>query len=129
MRLTAPPGHTCNLPCTLMPVPRNRILAFVVVSLLLVMLGVLLYEVFDIGDTQPFGVDPEVPLFMLGSLLLLCIGAVVLAVRRASDSLGSLKVIQFECLRLVLRAIGRCEVFGSEHLLFSPPLGILSFRV
>ena len=115
--LAALPGYL-GRPCTLRTVPRNRILALVVVGLLLVMLGALLYEAFDFGDMQPFGVDPEVPLFMLGSLLLLCIGDVVLAVRRASDSLASAKVAPLDYPRLALRVIGRCEAFGIEHLLF-----------
>ena len=93
------------------------------------MFGALLYEAFDVGDTQPFGVDPELPLFMLGSLLLLCIGVVTLAVRRASDSLASSRVTSFKYPRLALRVIGRCEAFGVEHLLFSPPLPVLSLRV
>ncbi len=109
--------------------PRKRLLAFVVTGLLLVMLGALLYEAFDIGDTQPFGVDPEVPLFMLGSLLLLCIGAAILAVRRASDSLASSIIISFEYPRLALKVIGQCEAFCAEHLLFSPPLSVISLRV
>lgn len=109
-------------------VPRNRILALVVFSLMLLMLGALLYKAFDFGDTKPFGVDPEFPLFVLGSLLLLCVGVVALSVRRATDSPKSSKTTS-EYPKLTLRIIGRCEVFGVEHLLFSPPLPVLSLRV
>ena len=93
------------------------------------MLGMLVYEGFDFGDTQPFGVDPELPLFLLGSLLLLCIGVSVLTVRRASESIGDLKIAPSEYPERALRVIGSCEASCTEHLLFSPPLPVLSLRV
>jgi len=110
-------------------VPRKRILALIVTSLMLAMVAVLLYEAFDIHDTQPFGVDPELPLFMLGSMLLLCIGTVVLIARLLGSSLALSKVLSRSFLSALLNLQRPGHAFEIERLLFSPPLAILSLRI
>ena len=108
---------------------RNRILAFVVTGLMLAMFCVLLYEAFDIHDTQPFGVDPELPLFMLGSMLLLCIGTVVMIARLLGSSVALSKVLSRWFLGAPLKPQRPSRAFEVERLLFSPPLAILSLRI
>jgi len=110
-------------------VSRNRIFALVVTSLLLVMLGALIYEAFDIHDTQPFGVDPELPLFMLGSLLVLCIGVVALGMRLLEKHLSNPETVPIRFLDLLLCLMGRKRAFEIERLLFSPPRAIVSLRI
>ena len=108
---------------------RSRILAFVMSGLLLAMAGVLLYQAFDIHDTQPFGVDPELPLFMLGSLIVLCIGVVAAVMRLLERHLSDLKTVPTKFLDLLLRVIGRGWAVEIEWLLFSPPRQIISLRI
>jgi len=96
---------------------------------MLAMVAVLLYEAFDVHDTQPFGVDPELPLFMLGSMLLLCIGTVVLIARLLSSSLALSKVLSRWFLGVSLNPHTPGHAFEIERLLFSPPLAILSLRI
>lgn len=110
-------------------VSRKRTLAFIVAGLMLAMLCVLLYKAFDIHDTQPLGIDPELPLFMLGSQLLLCIGVLVLIARLLASSLSKSKALPlwFSVVPVSLTSLGRA--FEVERLLFSPPLDITSFRV
>ncbi len=90
---------------------------------------VLLYKAFDIHDTQPFGADPELPLFMLGSMLLVCIGTVVMIARLLGSSVALSKVFSrwFVGTPLNLQRLG--HAFEIERLLFSPPLAILSLRI
>ncbi len=106
------------------------IVAFAVTALMLAMLAVLMYRAFDVHEMRPFPIDPEVPLFMLGSMLVLCIGTVALSV-------GLLK---FFCLLLAeflpLRDLGYWrwsiawrQAFELERLLFSPPLNVISLRI
>lgn len=115
--------------CTLDAVSRSRILALVVTGLMLAMVCVLLYEAFDIHDTQPFGVDPELPLFMLGSMLLLCIGILVLIARLIASRLTQSKVSSFWFLGIPPDVQTLSHLFEAEWLLFSPPKTILSLRI
>lgn len=96
---------------------------------MLAMVFVLLYEAFDIGDTQPFGVDPELPLFMLGSMLLFCIGTVVMIARLLGSSLALSKVLSRWFLGTSLNLHRLSSAFEVERLLFSPPLAVLSLRI
>lgn len=108
---------------------RNRILALVFTGLLLVMLGALFYKAFDIHDTQPFGVDPELPLFMLGSMLLLCIGVLVVIARLVTSRLNQSKVSSFWFLSIPLDVQRLSHLFEAEWLLFSPPKTMISRRI
>ncbi len=110
-------------------VSRSRILASVVTGLLLAMACALLYEAFDIHDTQPFGVDPELPLFMLGSILLLCIGFLVVIARLAASRLPQSKVSSFWFWGTPPNALKQSYPFEAEWLLFSPPKTIITLRV
>ncbi len=110
-------------------VSRKSIVAFAVTALMLAMLAVLMYKAFDVHDMQPFPIDPEVPLFMLGSMLVLCIGTVALSV-------GLLRFCLLLAEFLPLRALG-CwrwslawrQGFEFERLLFSPPCIVISLRI
>lgn len=96
---------------------------------MLAMVAVLLYEAFDIHDTQPFGVDPELPLFMLGSMLVLCIGILVLIARLIASRLSESKVSSFWVLGIPPDVQRLSHLFEAEWLLFSPPKAILSLRI
>ena len=111
--------------------PRNRILALVVTGLMLAMLGVLVFKAFDIHDTQPLGVDPEFPLFVLGSMLLLCLGTVALTVNHLGISLflSLSQLLPVGLFGLSLKASELREAFEIERLLFSPPLAVVSLRI
>ncbi len=61
-------------------VSRKFIIAFVVCAILMVMVGAMVYEAFDIHDTKPFPIDPEFLVYMLGAVLVLCLGTAVLTV-------------------------------------------------
>lgn len=116
-------------PCILIVVSRSRILAFVVTGLMLAMVCALIYEAFDIHDTQPFGVDPELPFFMLGSIVLLCIGILVAIARLTGSRLAQSKVPSFWFLGNPLNPQRLSHVFEADRLLFSPPPAILSLRI
>lgn len=96
---------------------------------MLAMVCVLLYEAFDIHDTQPFGVDPELPFFMLGSMLLLCIGILVLVARLVASRLNQSKVSSFWFLGSPTDVQRLSNLFEAEWLLFSPPKSIISLRI
>ncbi len=96
---------------------------------MLAMLGALLYQAFDIHDTQPFGVDPELPLFMLGAMLLFCIGVAVMVMRRLDSSVPLSKVPSFLRPMESRSTVNLGQAFDIERLLFSPPLAVLSLRV
>ncbi len=115
--------------CILTSVSRSRILAFVISGIMLAMLCVLLYKAFDIHDPQPFGVDPELPLFMLGSMLLLCIGTLVLIARLVASRLSESKVSSFWFLGIPPDVQRLSHLFEAEWLLFSPPRTIISLRI
>jgi hypothetical protein len=107
----------------------NRILAFIVTGLLVVMCGVLLYAAFDIHDTQPFGVDPEVPFFMLCSMLMLCIGTVSLTARLLGLRLSLAELILFGLWAALRCLTGLREARPFERLLLSPALTVTSLRI
>jgi hypothetical protein len=108
---------------------RRRILAFVITGIMLAMLYVLIFQAFDIHDTQPFGVDPELPLFMLGSILLLCIGTLVAIARLAGSRLSQSKVPSLWFLDIALSFKSSGHVFEADRRLFSPPPAVLSLRI
>ncbi len=117
------------LSCIVNSVSRKRILAFIVTGLMVAMVCVLLYKFFDIHDTQPFGVDPELPLFMLGSMLLLCIGILVSIARLVASRLSKSKVSSFWFLGIPPDVQRLSHIFEAEWLLFSPPKTIISLRI
>ncbi len=111
---------------------RKHIVALAVTGLMLAMFGVLLYEafdIFDLHDTQPFPVDPEVPLFMLGSMLVLCIGTVALTVRLLEVCLVLSELLPLGLLGLMRSSMRRVPAFEVERLLFSPPRSVTALRI
>nr|MBW4029025.1 hypothetical protein [Acidobacteriota bacterium] len=80
-------------------------------------------------DTQPFGVDPELPLFMLGSMVLLCIGILVLIARLVASRLSESKVSSFWFWGVPPDVQRLSNIFEAEWLLFSPPKTIISLRI
>ena len=107
-------------------VSRKSIIAFVICAILMVMVGAMVYEAFDIHDTKPFPIDPEFLVYTFGALLVLCLGTVVLTVSLFSFyfSLSKLLVAQ-----LARGSSHRYQAFEVEHLLFSPPLRTISLRI
>ena len=93
------------------------------------MCGVLLYAAFDIDDTQPFGVDPEVPFFMLCSTLMLCIGTISLTARLLALRLSLSELLVFGFWAAMRCSTERREVLEVERLLFSPALSVTSLRI
>jgi hypothetical protein len=110
-------------------VSRRFIIALVVCAILMVMVGAMVYEAFDIHDPKPFPVDPEFLMYTLGAVLMLCLGTAVLTVGllRFYFSLSELLVSGF--LKLARASSRRCETFEVERLLFSPPLSVISLRI
>jgi hypothetical protein len=117
-------------PCTLMAMCRKRILVFAVAAIISVMVGALVYEAFDIHDTKPFPIDPEIVLIMLDSLLVVCLSTVVLTVSRLASffSLVS-ELLPFGLSGLMPGLWHPRQSFEVERLLFSPPLSATSLRI
>jgi hypothetical protein len=109
---------------------RKRILVFAVVAIISVMMGALVYEAFDIHDTKPFPIDPEIVLIMLDSLLVVCLSTVVLTVSRLATffSLVS-ELLPFGPSGLMPGLWHPRQSFEVERLLFSPPLSAISLRI
>jgi hypothetical protein len=93
------------------------------------MCGVLIYAAFDIHDTQPFGVDPEVPFFMLCSMLMLCIGTVSLTARLLGLRLSLSELLALDVWVALRCSTGLGEALPVERLLYSPTLSITSLRI
>jgi hypothetical protein len=109
---------------------RKRVLVLAVAAILSVLMGALIYEVFDIHDTKPFPIDPEIVLIMLDSLLVVCLSTVVLTVSRLASffSLVS-ELLPFGLSGLTPSLWHPCQAFEGERLLFSPPLSATSLRI
>lgn len=108
---------------------RRRIVAFVVVAILMVMVGAMVYEVFDIHDPKPFPIDPEFLVYMFSTILVLCLGTVVLTVGLLNFYLSLLELLQFRLLNPMPGLRHRYEAFEIEHILFSPPLSTATLRI
>jgi hypothetical protein len=109
---------------------RKRILVLAVAAIISVMMGALVYEAFDIHDTKPFPVDPEIVLMMLDSLMVVCLSTVVLTV----SQLVSFFFLVSELLPFGLSGLTPGlwhprQRFEVERLLFSPPLSVTSLRI
>lgn len=115
--------------CILTAVCRKRILGFAVAAFILVMVGALIYKVFDIHDTRPFFIDPEFPLMMLSSMLIFCVGFAVLVRRLFRFCLALSELLPLRILGLSQCSTFRYETFEIERLLFSPPLSVTSLRI
>lgn len=110
-------------------VSRRRIVAFVVAAILMIMVGAMVYEAFDIHDPKPFPIDPEFLLYMFSALLVLCLGTAVLTVGLLNFYLSLLELLQFRLLNRMPELRHRYEAFEVEHILFSPPLSTATLRI
>ena len=107
----------------------KRIIGFALAVLIAVMMGALIYEAFDIHDTKPFPVDPEILLMMLSSMLIFCVGIAALVRRLFSLDLSLSELLPLGLLGLSRSSTHQREAFERERLLFSPPLSGISLRI
>jgi hypothetical protein len=107
---------------------RRHIVSFLVVAIMMVMMGAMVYEVFDIHDTKPFPIDPEFLLMMFSGLLALCLSTVVLAIRLLGFYFFS-ELLPPGLLDLSRGSWRRYQAFDVERLLFSPPLSAICLRI
>ena len=110
-------------------VSRRFIIAFVVCSIVIVMVGAMVYEAFDIHDPKPFPIDPEFLVYMLGAVLMLCLGTAALTVGLLSFYFSLSDLLVYGLLKLVPGSSRRYQTFEVERLLFSPPLSVISLRI
>jgi hypothetical protein len=110
-------------------VSRKFIIGFVVCAILVVMVGAMVYEAFDIHDPKPFLIDPEFLVYMLGAVLVLCLGTAVLTVGLLSFYFSLAELLVNWLLKLVPGSSRRYQAFEVERLLFSPPLRVISLRI
>src|SRR5258708_11814137 len=110
-------------------VSRKLIIGFVVCAIVMVMLGAMVYEAFDIHDPKPFPIDPEFLVYMLGAVLVLCLGTAVLTVGLLSFYFSLSDLLVYGLLTLVSGSSRRYQTFEVERLLFSPPLSVISLRI
>jgi hypothetical protein len=108
---------------------RKHIVAFVITSILTVMLGAMLHEAFETGDTTPFSSDPELVFMMLGTMLILCLGIAVITVCQAHRNSSRPKLIRYKRPDLIPTFLGHALITEIDHLLFSPPRIAVSLRV
>jgi hypothetical protein len=104
-------------------------IGFAVSALIMVMVGALIYEFFDIHDTKPFPIDPEFLLMMLSSTLIFCVGIPALIRRLFSLDLSLSRLLPLGLLGLSRCSTHQHETFERERLLFSPPLSVISLRI
>ena len=107
----------------------KRMIGLAVAVMISVMVGALIYEVFDIHDVKPFWVDPEFLLMMLCSMLIFCVGVPALIRRLLSLGLSLSKLLPLGLLGLSRSSARRHDAFELERLLFSPPLSATSLRI
>jgi hypothetical protein len=110
-------------------VSRKVIIAFVVCAILMVMVGAMVYEDFDIHDPKPFPIDPEFLVYMLGAVLVLCLGTAVLTVGLLSFYFSLSALLINGLLELASGLSRRYQAFEVDRLLFSPPLSTISLRI
>ncbi len=131
--LIAPPSAVKQLswraPDTIATMSRKQIVAFAGTVIILVMAGALIYEAFDIHDPKPFPIDPEMLLYMFGSMMVLCVGTVALIVPLLNLNLSFSGMLPLSLLGLPHISMQRRQPFEVERLLFSPPLSVTSLRI
>lgn len=110
-------------------VSRRLIVAFVVAAILMVMVGAMVYEAFDIHDPRPFPIDPEFLVYMVSAVLVLCLGTVVLTVSLLNFYLSLSELLPLKLLNLTPGLRHQYEAFEVEHILFSPPLSATTLRI
>ena len=110
-------------------VSRRFMIGFVVCAILVVMMGAMVFEAFDIHDPKPFLIDPEFLVYMLGAVLVLCLGTAVLTVGLLSFYFSLSELFINGLLELAPGSSRRYEAFEVKRLLFSPPLSVISLRI
>lgn len=115
--------------CILAAMSWKRILGFAVITFVLVMVGALIYEAFDIHDTKPYLTDPECLLMMLSCLLIFCMGLMGSIRNLCRFCLSLAELLPFEVIDSPSYPMFRHATFESGTLLFSPPLSTTSLRI
>jgi hypothetical protein len=110
-------------------VSRKFIIGFVVCAIVMVMVGAMVYEAFDIHDPKPFPIDPEFLVYSLGAVLVLCLGTVVLSVGLLRFYFSLSDLLVFWLLELARGSSRRYQAFQVERNLFSPPRSVISLRI
>jgi hypothetical protein len=110
-------------------VSRKFIIAFVVCAILMVMVGAMVYEAFDIHDPKPFRIDPEFLVYTLGAVLMLCLGTAALTVGLLSFYFSLSALLVNWLLELAPGSSRRYQAFEVERLLFSPPRSVIFLRI
>jgi hypothetical protein len=110
-------------------VSRRFIIGFVVCAILMIMVGAMVYEAFDIHDPKPFPIDPEFLVYTFGAVLVLCLGTVVLTVGLLSFYFSLSKLLVSGLLKLARGSSRRYQAFEVERFLFSPPRSVISLRI
>jgi hypothetical protein len=108
---------------------RRHMIALIAVAIIAVMLGALVYEVFDVHDTKPFPIDPEFLVMMSSGLLALCLSTVALAIRLLGFYFLFSELLPHGLLGSMPGSWRRYQTFEVERLLFAPPLSALSLRI
>lgn len=103
--------------------------AFAVAAILMVMVGAMVYQAFDIHDTKPFPIDPESLIYMVSTILVLCLGTVVLTVGLLNFYLLLAGLISFRLLNSTPCLRHQYEAFEVDRILFSPPLSPVFLRI
>ena len=115
--------------CILSAMSRKQIVAFVVAALVCLMMGALICKALDIHDMRPLSVDPEIPLVLLSSMLVFCVGTVAVTANLLGLCFFSFELLSGGLAGLHCGTAQRCEAFSMERLLFSPPQSVISLRI
>ena len=95
-------------------------------AILAVMVGIGLHELLEGPDATPFVLDPDIILFALGAVLLVCLGRALIALQHVL--LAFLQVVvgtlRFDDCTRSYRGVA-----SEMSLLFSPPPKFLPLRV
>jgi len=107
----------------------RRILALIALAVIVVMMGALVHEIFDIHDRTPFPIDPEFPTMACCYALGLCLSVVVTTVCLLGFYFIFAKLLLCGLLKSTSNFWRHYCVFDIERLLFSPPLVPTSLRI
>jgi hypothetical protein len=100
----------------------------IAVAIIMILVGALIYEAFDIHDPKPFLIDPEFLVIMCTGLLALCLST-TLAIRLLGFCLLVLEMGSQYLPELTSGLWCRYQTFEADRLLFSPPLSAISLRI
>ena len=95
-------------------------------TILAVMVGTGIHEIFEGPDATPFLLDPDFLLIALGAVLILCLGRALIAFQRV---LLAVLLVVIRTLQLGDCARSHWSVVSSEKPLFAPPRRLLPLRI